>query len=65
MILGTLINIAFIGILLWKTFLYGIYLSEFAGLKKLKFWSAFIIMGIIILALAWANAWLGLRTPVL
>ena len=64
-ILGMLINIAFIGILLWKTFLYGIYLSEFAGLKKLKFWGAFSIMGIIILALAWMDAWLGLRTPIL
>lgn len=64
-LLGAVVNIVFIGILLWKTLLFIIYLREFVGLKGYKFWGAGLILGVCILLLAWGNAWVGLRTPVL
>lgn len=64
-ILGMLLNIVFVAILIWKFILYFIYLKEFAGLVKWRFFAAFIIMGIIILIMAALNGYVGLKTPIL
>lgn len=64
-ILGMLLNIVFVAVLIWKAVLYFIYLKEFAGLVKWRFFAAFIIMGIIILIMAALNGYVGLKTPVL
>lgn len=64
-ILGMLLNIVFVAILIWKFVLYFIYLKEFAGLVKWRFFAAFIIMGIIILIMAALNGYVGLKTPIL
>lgn len=62
---GMLLNIAFVGILIWKTILYFVYLKDFANLKGWRFAVAFIVMGIIILIMATVNGYFGLKTPVL
>lgn len=62
---GMLLNIVFIGVLIWKTILYLIYLREFAELKGIHFIGACIVMGIIILFMAALNVYVGLKTPVL
>lgn len=59
------LNILFGGILLWKTILYIIYLREVAQLKRNRMFGAFIVVGIFILLLAWANGYVGLKTPIL
>lgn len=56
-VLGMLLNIVFVAILIWKFVLYFIYLKEFAGLVKWRFFAAFIIMGIIILIMAALNGY--------
>jgi Yip1 domain. len=62
---GMVFNILFVGILLWKTILYVIYLREVAGLKRGKSIGAFILIGIFIILLALANGYVGIKTPVL
>lgn len=62
---GMLLNIVFIGVLIWKAILYFIYLKELAKLKGWRFFSVCAIMGIIILAMAALNGYAGLKTPVL
>jgi len=62
---GMLAGFVFVGVLFWKTILYVIYLREFAGLKGKRFFGAFALVGILILVLAWLNAYAGCMTPVL
>lgn len=62
---GMLLNFVFVGILVWKTILYIVYLKELAKLKGWRFFGAFVIMGVIILAMAALNGYVGLKTPVL
>lgn len=62
---GMVLNILFVGILLWKTVLYVIYLREIAGLKRSKMVGAFIIIGVAIALLAAVNGYLGIKSPVL
>jgi hypothetical protein len=62
---GMIFNILFVGILLWKTVLYILYLQEVAGLKGGKIIGAFIAIGIFIILLAMANGYVGLKTPIL
>lgn len=62
---GMLLNIVFVGVLIWKAILYFIYLKEFAGLKGMRFIGTCIVMSIIILAMAALNGYFGLKTPVL
>lgn len=62
---GMLLNIVFVGILIWKAILCFIYLKELAGLKGWHILGASIVMGILILALASFNGYVGLKTPVL
>lgn len=59
------LNIAFLGILIWKSLLYILYLKEIAGLTGRKLWGAFLLGGLAILILAFLNVQLGLKTPVL
>jgi hypothetical protein len=65
MIWGMVFNILFLGILLWKTVLYVLYLREVAKLKGGRMIGAFIVIGIFIILLAMANGYFGIKTPVL
>jgi hypothetical protein len=62
---GMLLSVVFIGILIWKTVLYVIFLREVAGLKDYRLFGAFVVIGIFIIALALLNGYVGLKTPVL
>ncbi len=62
---GMVFNIVFVGILLWKTILYIIYLREVAELKRGNLVGAFILIGFFILILAAVNGYFGIKTPVL
>lgn len=62
---GLLINIVFVGILIWKTILYMVFLKEVAGLSGKKLIGAFLLCGIGILILAFLNLSVGLKTPIL
>ncbi len=62
---GMVFNILFVGILLWKTILYLLYLREVAGLAKGKLAGAFIVTAACIALLTMANGYVGLKTPVL
>ncbi|NLK71766.1 MAG: hypothetical protein GX285_01945 [Clostridiales bacterium] len=62
---GMLLSIVFIGILIWKTILYVIFLREVAELKSGRMAGAFVIIGIMIIVLASFNGYIGLKTPVL
>lgn len=62
---GMLINFVFVGILIWKTIYYIVYIREMAGLKRWRLFGAFMIMGFVILVLAFLNAQIGLKTPIL
>lgn len=62
---GMLLNIVFVGILIWKAILYFVYLKDFANLKGWRFFAACAAMGIIILVMAALNGYVGLKTPVL
>jgi hypothetical protein len=62
---GMLLNIVFVGILIWKAILYFIYLKEFAKLNGLRFFGACAVMGVIILVMAVLNGYVGVKTPVL
>lgn len=62
---GMLLNIVFVGILIWKAILYFVYLKDFANLKGWRFFAACAAMGIIILIMAALNGYVGLKTPVL
>lgn len=62
---GMLVNIVFVGVLIWKAILYFVYLREFAKLKGWRFFGGCVIMGIIILIMATLNGYVGLKTPVL
>lgn len=62
---GMAFNILFVGVLLWKTVLYVLYLREVAGLKRGKMIGAFIVIGVFIILLAMANGYVGLKTPIL
>ena len=64
-IYGILLNIVFVGILLWKSVLYVLFLREVANLKGGKLVGAFIVCGLLILVLAFANMLIGLKTPIL
>jgi hypothetical protein len=65
MVWGMLLNIVFVGVLMWKAILYFVYLKELAKLKGWRFLGACSVMGIIILAMAAWNGSVGLITPVL
>lgn len=60
-----LLSIVFVGILVWKAILYVIFLREVADLKGGRMIGAFAVVGIMILALALLNGYVGLKTPVL
>lgn len=62
---GMLLNFVFIGILLWKSLLYVIYLREFAALRGWRLAGAAVVMGVVILLLAAISGYLGIKTPVL
>lgn len=62
---GMLLNIVFVGILIWKVILYFIYLKNFANLKGWRFIAACAAMGVIILILAVLYGYAGLKTPIL
>jgi len=62
---GIILSIVFVGILIWKTILYVIFLKEVAGLKGARMFGAFAVIGIFIIALALLNGYVGLKTPVL
>jgi len=62
---GMLLSIVFIGLLIWKAILYGIFLREVAGLKGGRMIGAFVVIGIVIIALALLNGYVGLKTPIL
>lgn len=62
---GMLLNIVFVGVFIWKSILYFVYLKEFARLKGWRFLAACAVMGIIILAMAALNGYVGLKTPIL
>jgi hypothetical protein len=62
---GMLVSIIFMGILLWKTILFIIYLREFTELKGWHFLGTIIIMSCAMLALAALNGYVGLKTPIL
>lgn len=62
---GIMLSIVFVGILIWKTILYVIFLKEVAGLKGIRMLGAFAVIGIFVIALALLNGYVGLKTPVL
>ncbi len=63
---GLLANIVFVGILIWKTILYVIFLKEVAKLEKGKLVGAFFVNGIFIIAIAMLDMMqLDLPTPIL
>lgn len=62
---GMLLSIVFVGILIWKAILYVIFLREVAGLKGGRMIGAFVVIVIMIIALALLNGYAGLKTPVL
>lgn len=62
---GILLSIVFVGILIWKTILYIIFLREVADLEGGRMFGAFVAIGIIIITLALLNGYVGLKTPVL
>lgn len=62
---GILLSIAFVGILIWKTILYIVFLREVAGLKGGRMLGSFVVIGIMIAVLAALNGYVGLKTPVL
>lgn len=62
---GMILNIVFIGILIWKTVLYVVYLREVADLKRGRMIGAFIVIAIFIVILAAFDGYVGLKTPAL
>jgi len=62
---GMLLSIVFVGILIWKTILYVVFLREVSDLKGYKTLGAFVVIGIMIVALALLNGYAGLKTPIL
>lgn len=64
-LLGMAVNLLFGGVLIWKTILYIIFLRDVAGLRKTKFWTAFIVCGVLVCILAFADMAFGLNVPVL
>jgi hypothetical protein len=63
--LGMIMNLLFIGILIWKTVLFAIFLYDVAGLHGKAFWEAFAACGVLVLILAFADMAVGLKTPIL
>jgi hypothetical protein len=63
-ILAMLLSIIFVAILIWKCILYVSFLREVAMLKGKKAVGAFIVCGLFILVLAFANMYIGLKTPI-
>ncbi|NLC68152.1 MAG: hypothetical protein GX754_05065 [Clostridiaceae bacterium] len=62
---GMFLSIVFVGILVWKAILYVIFLREVAGLKGGRMFGAFVVIGVIIIALALFDGYVGLKTPVI
>ena len=62
---GILLNVVLVGILIWKSVLYVLFLREIAKLKGGKLVGAFILCGLVILVLAFVNMSIGLKTPIL
>ena len=62
---GMVFNILFVGILIWKTVLYVLYLREVSGLRRKKMFGAFVVIGVFVILLAMANGYVGLKTPIL
>jgi len=60
-----ILNLVFVGILIWKTVLYAIFLRDVAGLRGKPFWGAFAACGALVLILAFPNMAVGLKTPIL
>lgn len=62
---GMLLSIVFVGILVWKTILYVIFLRTVAGLRGGRLIGAFAACAPVILLLACVNGAIGLKTPIL
>jgi len=62
---GMLLNMIFIGILIWKTILFFIYIREFNQLRGWRFLGACTVMGIAILVIAALSGYAGLKTPMI
>ena len=62
---GMLLNIVFVGVLIWKAILFFVYLKEFSKLKGWRFLGSCAVMGVIILIMAVLNGYVGLKTPIL
>ena len=60
-----LLNIVFVGILIWKAILFFLYLKDFAGLKDWRFICACAAMGVVILVVAALDGYVGLKTPII
>ena len=55
----------FVGVLIWKIILYILFLREVVGLAKAKLLGAFVVIAILIAAMAALNGYVGLKTPIL
>jgi len=58
-------NVVFVGILIWKATLYVLFFKEVAKLNRGKLIGAIILGILAIIILAWINAFIGLKTPIL
>jgi len=58
-------NVVFVGILIWKTTLYILFFKEVAQLNRGKLIGSIILGILAIIILAWINAFIGLKTPIL
>ena len=64
-VLSVVLGILFVGILVWKTMLYVLFLQRVAGLKGARLVGGLLLCGAAILVFAGMNAWIGLKTPIL
>jgi len=62
---GMVLSAIFVGVLLWKIILYVLFLREVAGLAKSRLLGAFVVVAILIAAMAALNGYVGLKTPIL
>lgn len=62
---GMVLSAIFVGVLIWKIILYILFLREVARLAKAKFLGAFVVIAILIAAMAALNGYVGLKTPIL
>ena len=62
---GMVLSAIFVGVLIWKIILYILFLREVAGLAKARLLGAFVVIAILIAAMAALNGYVGLKTPIL